>query len=370
MRITIDASRANRPQKTGVEWYSYHLIEELKKITADDGNEWLLYTNDPLDVVLKKAPTNWQEAILHWPPKYLWTQIRLWWELISNPPDVLFVPAHTIPLLPIRKQTKVVVTVHDVGFHRFPELYKPIQRAYHELTMWRIKQRANVIMTISEFSKQEIIECYNIDPQRIVVAPLGYDEQKYKPQTIDSQLLVKYKIAQPYILYTGRIERKKNILNLLEAFKILHERQPQVQLVLVGAPGNAIEPMNEFIVNNKLMNAIHYLGYVSADELPVLVAGAAVYSFVTLYEGFGIPIVEAMASGVPVVTSDMNPHHEVAGAAALLVDPHNPQVIAEALAQIITQPELAERLKIAGLAQSQRYKWSQTAATTLAVLKN
>ena len=123
MKIGIDASRANRQNKTGVEWYSYHLIQEMKKITPAD-TQVVLYTGEKLTGGLEDCPSNFSQKVLKWPPKYLWTQIRLCWELFFNAPDVLFVPAHTIPFWPIRKKTKVYVTVHDVGFARSPKLYK------------------------------------------------------------------------------------------------------------------------------------------------------------------------------------------------------------------------------------------------------
>jgi len=220
MIIGIDASRANKSNKTGTEWYSWHIIEELKKIVKTD-DKFLLYTNSPLTGDLAQCPENFIEKDLHWLPKYLWTQIRLWWELWRNPPDVLLVPAHTIPFLPLPKKIKVAVNVHDVGFKRSPELYKPIQIWYHDLTMRRIKQRADVIITISEFSKKEIIELYQIQPEKIQVVYLGFDPDKFIPAaTGNAEVLKKYNITKPYLLYVGRLEKKKNIASMIAAFAL------------------------------------------------------------------------------------------------------------------------------------------------------
>jgi glycosyltransferase involved in cell wall biosynthesis len=369
MRIAIDASRANKQHKTGTEWYSYHVIEELKKITTPD-DQFLLYTNNSLTGGLEQVPTGWQERVLAWPPKYLWTQIRLWWELIVSPPDVLFVPAHTIPLLPIPKRVKIVATVHDVGFKRFPELYKPIQIWYHDLTMRRIRQRADTIITISEFSKQEIIECYHIAHNRIVVIPLGYNPELYQPTTTGSeQILEKYKIRKPYLLYVGRLEKKKNIGNLIASFALAKAQHPDLQLVLVGSAGNEFELVQETIRSQRLESEIIITGYVPQAEMPALISGATAFMFITLYEGFGLPIIEALACGVPVVASDQYPHREVGGDIAHYVDPRNPEAVAAVIDTICAQSELEEPERQKRIAQAQKFLWSQTAAKILAVLR-
>ena len=367
MLIGIDASCANKPNKTGTEWYSWQLIEELKKMTSldviarepqgDRGNpvaierdshvslrpdqddntlRFLLYTNTKLIGELGQMPnSNWQEKVLAWPPKYLWTQIRLWWELLLNPPDVLLVPAHTIPLLPIRKKIKIIVNVHDVGFRRSPELYKPLQLWYHDLTMRRIKNRADIIITISEFSKHEIIELYDVKSEKIKVVYLGIDVDKFHPHNViarepqgdrgnpvdierdphaplrsardDGNILKKYNITQPYLLYVGRLEKKKNIGNIVLAFALVKEKMPELKLVMAGSAGNQFEETKKIIATDRLENEVVITGYVDSQDLPLLYSQAEIFLFPTLYEGFGLPILEAMASGTPVITSDFAP---------------------------------------------------------------
>ena len=166
MKIGIDASRANKPKKTGVEWYSYHLIEEFKKI--DKENRFFLYTNKPLTGQLAVCPDNFKETVLNWPIPRSWTLGRLSLEMKfgKNKPDVLFVPAHTIPLLNPKKS---VVTVHDIGFEHFPEVYNWADKLYHKFTIQFIKRFATKIITISEFSKNDLIDTYKIAPEKIKV---------------------------------------------------------------------------------------------------------------------------------------------------------------------------------------------------------
>ncbi len=381
MKIGIDASRANKPNKTGTEWYSYHIIEELKKIVNPD-DRVLLYTNSVLTGGLENLPTNFIEKDLAWPPKYLWTQIRLWWELIVSPPDVLLVPAHTIPFLPLPKKIKVCVNVHDVGFKRSPELYKPIQVWYHDLTMRRIKQRADVIITISEFSKKEIIELYQVPENKIKVVYLGFDAEKYHrpsvilneaernegsqvlprdPSQAQDDVLKKYNIKQPYLLYVGRLEKKKNIANMIAAFALAKEEQHDLQLVLAGSSGHLFDEIKKIITDNKLENEVIITGYVDQEDLPQLYSSAEIFLFPTLYEGFGLPILEGMASGVPVITSNFAPHTEVGGDAAYYADAYSPESLADGIIKILTDVELKQSLIAKGLARVKEFSWRQTA---------
>ncbi|OGY43205.1 MAG: hypothetical protein A3B89_00940 [Candidatus Buchananbacteria bacterium RIFCSPHIGHO2_02_FULL_40_13] len=374
MTIGLDASRANRPNKTGVEWYSYYLIQELKKITPDD-IDVILYTNGKLTGGLENCPKNFTEKKLSWPclpagrRQYLWTQIRLWWELIIKPPDVLFVPAHTIPFLPIRKKTKVYVTVHDVGFKRYPKLYKKIQFYYHELTMKRLRNRADKIITISDFSKQEIIDLYRVKPAKIVVIPLGYDQDSYNDKVLaDQNILNKYNITQPYLLYLGRLERKKNIGNMIKALAYIKVAKSELKLVLAGNSGNEYENIKKIIIDNKLEKEVLLPGYIAEADLPAVIKMAEIFLFPTLYEGFGLPILQALAIGTPVVTSDLKPHKEVAGGAAALADPKNPVSIAQQINKILKDREFATELKNQGLKRASEFSWAKTAATTLLII--
>jgi glycosyltransferase involved in cell wall biosynthesis len=205
MLIGLDASRANKKIKTGVEWYSYHLIEEFKKI--DPTNQYFLYTNEPLDSVLGRCPANFQEKLLPWLPIRFWTLIRLSFEMKfgKNIPDVLFVPAHTIPLL---NPKKTVVTVHDIGFERFPEAYNWPAKIYHRISIQFIKRFATKIITVSEFSKRELVDVYRIPPEKIAVVYNGYDErfnERLSEEKINA-VKNKFNLTEPFFFFVGRLE--------------------------------------------------------------------------------------------------------------------------------------------------------------------
>lgn len=369
MIIAIDASRANKDNKTGTEWYSYYIIQELKKIIPPS-ERVILYTNKKLKGDLGVMPSGWREKVLNWPPRYLWTQIRMWWELLVNPPDILFVPAHTIPFLPIKKKIRVAVTVHDVGFKRFPKLYKKIQYWYHDLTMRKIRRRADQIITISNFSRREIIDLYRVKPEKIFVTYLGYDQNKFKPRSVNQEILNQYQISQPYLLYVGRLEKKKNVGNLIKAFASVKAQHPDLELVLAGGGGNYFVQVKAIIDQFKLTKEIVLTGYLPEKDLPEIFSAATVFLFPTLYEGFGLPIIQAQASGVPVITANFDPQKEVAGGAAILVDPRQPAEIAQAIDQLLTDQNFKNEIIKKGLSRAQDFSWTKTAGEVWTVLSN
>ena len=240
--IGIDASRANKIEKTGTEWYSYYLIQELKKIIPDSVRV-ILYSKKPLRGNLAKLPKNWQAKTLPWPPVFLWTQIRMSLQMLKfwSRPDVLFVPAHTIPVI---HPKKTVLVAHDIGFEKKAELYgdkdigydnnflrkflKFLVRTvtwgeygtteldYHRWSMRFAIKHATQIITVSNFSKKEIVEHYKLPEKRITVVHNAFAKNKYSPikdKTLEhyQDVLKKYKIKQPYLLFIGRKEYKKNM---------------------------------------------------------------------------------------------------------------------------------------------------------------
>lgn len=375
MIIGIDASRANKIYKTGTEWYSYHLIQELKKIT-DPTDQVILYSPEALTGGLEVLPTNWKSKVLSWPPERLWTQIRLSWEMLFNPPDLLFVSAHVIPSICPKK---VVTTCHDVGFLRLPNLYSRIELAYHRFALRRAFRSAQKIIAVSEFTKKELIELAGADSRRIAVVHNGYDKNRYRPvedKRAVEKILKKYNLEKPYILYIGRLELKKNTPGLVQAFGILQHssrfmaHDPQLKLVLIGQPGFGFEKVTRAVIENNLHNEVIMPGWIDEADLPYLLAGAKIFVFPSFYEGFGIPILEAMACGTPVVASGIPALREVAGEAAYFVDPGEPEEIASGVARVLADNSLREEFKIRGLAQVKKFSWEKCARETWQILRN
>jgi len=397
MLLLIDASRANNEQKTGVEWYAYFVIQELKKIAPPE-IKVILYTREPLKGDLAILPPNWEERILRWPPRRLWTQIRLSWEMwrmkyVTKEELVLFVPAHVLPLVCPKK---VITTIHDLGGLRFPAGYSWFERWYARFATRFALKRA-VILTPSEFVKEDL---RNYGDGKITVVPNGYDNVLFRQienQAEIQAVLKKYNIHQPYFLSISRLEEKKNTVGIVEAFGIFMERfrhdiarersdrsnlihegdcfaslavssdesnftmTETYALILLGKPGYGYDKVQKTIEHSKFKNDIILPGWVETADVPYLMAGAIAFIFPSFYEGFGIPILEAMACGVPVITSNRSALPEVAGNAALLVNPYKPGEIAEAMKQLVSSPGLRQELIKRGLERVKGYSWEKTA---------
>jgi len=363
MLIGIDASRANRAQKTGVEWYSYRLIEELKKIIPQT-ERVVLYSDEPLVGNLAIMPGNWSQKIiksLRSPNSkrvWLWTQLGLSLEMIFSWPDVLFVPSHAMPLF---HPGKTVITLHDIGFLKFPAAYKPLARLYHRFSSWFASRFAWKIITPSEFTKKEIIEIYKIKSEKIFVTHLAPSLDFSKDSVSDG-------ILKPYFLFVGRVEEKKNILGLLRAFEIFSEnREIKYNLVFVGMPGFGFEKLEEKIKNSNVKERIKITGFIKDEELPALYRNAEAFVLPSFYEGFGIPVLEAFSCGAPVICANTSSLPEIVGKGAILVDPKNPEEIAKSMEKVLnleTRKELIER----GFVRVKEFSWQKTAQKTWEVL--
>lgn len=381
MNIGIDASRANKPKKTGTEWYSYHLIQWFKKL--DNSNHYFLYTNVPLKSGLENCPENFTEKVLSWPPGRLWTQFRLSWEMLvtrlrdllykivrdkkKQSIDRLFVSAHVIPLIHPKDTT---VTIHDIGFERFPKIYPWYDIVYHKWAVRWAKFRAKKIITISEFSKKELIDVFKIKPEKIHVIYNGYDKKNYRlyeKSKID-QVKSQYNLTKPYLIFIGRLEEKKNTSFLIECFAEFKKKFPEYNLVLIGRKGYGFDKVEENIKKYGLENDVIFPGWIETNDLTKILAGARAMIFPSNYEGFGIPVIEAMACGTPVICSNTTSLPEVAGDAAILVDPKNKEQIVEAMKKIVADENLRQNLVEKGLENVKRFSWEKCAQETLDVI--
>lgn len=388
MIIGIDASRANKENKTGTEWYAYNVLQELKRIIPPE-DKVILYSKNELKGDLAILPNNFSNKILKWPPRFLWTQLRLSWEVFFYRPDVLFIPAHTIPLL---SPKKTVTTLHDVGFEEFHELYSrnPIGPdnkllnfifgvAFLILTLGRYKnneleyhrwsarlalKKAKRVITISDFSVNEIKKHFKVDNDKLVNVYNSYNTiyRKIDNESEIKNVLDVHSIKDDFFLYIGRLEEKKNTPRLIEAFSIFKkENKSDIKLVLVGTHGYGYDRVKNNIKKFGLENDVIELGWVENSDLPYLVNAAKVFCFPSLYEGFGMPIIEAMVCGTPVITSDFGAMKEVAQDAALLVDSYNPKELASGMSSIYLDKDLSEKLVKKGYERVKNFSWKKTA---------
>ncbi|MDO8592326.1 MAG: glycosyltransferase family 1 protein [bacterium] len=400
MTIGLDASRANRKFRGGTEWYSFHLIKELAKL--DSANQYVLYCDRPLTEELAGAISghaNFKVKILNWLLPNFWTQMRLSWEMLFHPPDRLFVPAHTLPVIHPKKS---VVTIHDIGFERERELYssdqigpagglkgKTIDTAaklltrgkfssnilgYHSWSARYALKNAKKIIAVSEFTKREMLEVYGAEQAKISVIHNGFDNYNYQPiadRRRISQVLGKYGVSAPYIFYVGRLEKKKNTARLIHAFSLMRERNKSLKhrLVLVGNAGLGFDEVKYMIEEFDLNNEVIITGWVPEEDLPYLYNGASLFVFPSLYEGFGIPLLEAMACGAPIVASNIPALTEVAGDAAMFFNPHDNNDMAEKMARVLLDKNLAAGLIARGRERTKNFSLKKCARETLALLE-
>lgn len=359
VKIGLEATRADKKFKTGTEWYAWHLLQQFKKINKR--NNFNVYYNQHLAGDLMDAPDNFCFKKLTWPFSKFWTHLRLGWELVLHPVDKFFASN----AVPIMGRGEFTVTIHDLGFLKNPELYHPLERIYQKWSHNLAIRRSSKIITISEATKQDIIKYYPRAKDKIKVIYLGWDSSDFRPMSGDEQDEFKedHDYAEDYILYTGRIETKKNIQNLIRAYRKGNFHWP---LMLAGRPGNfGYEEIQQMIKNYDVKDDIILLGYVSQKNYPKLMASAKMLVFPSKFEGFGLPILEAMACGVPVVCSDMSVLHEVAGEAAIYFDPDNPEDIKNKIQQVIDEPRLREIIVNKGLDRAQQFSWEKCAKETL-----
>jgi glycosyltransferase involved in cell wall biosynthesis len=362
MHIGIDASRAARPVRTGLEGYSFHLIRAL--VRQPRPHRYTLYTPSPLPPDLLAGP---HVAVRLLPFPRLWTHGRLAWEMARRPPDLLFVPAHVLPVV---RPARSVVTVHDLGYLYYPRAHPPLRWLYLYLGTGFNCRAATLLIADSESTRQDLIRHYRVPADRIRVVPLGCDPI-YRPLPPDQARAVaaRYGLTGPFFLFIGSLHPRKNIGLLLRAFALFRATGRPHHLALAGAPGYQAGQFQTAARRLGLGESVHFLGYVPAEDLPALLNAAVALVFPSLYEGFGLPVLEAMAVGTPVLAARTSSLPEVVGPAGLLLDPHDPAAWAEAMARIADDAGLHADLRARGLARARQFSWERCAAETLAVLE-
>ncbi len=275
---------------------------------------------------------------------------------------VLWSPGGSGPLR-VRKQ---VLTIHDLAMLEHPAWYSRRFVAFYRRLLPRLARRVARIITVSEFSRGRIIRLLGVDPDRISVIPLGVDSTFAAPprERIEA-VRARHRLDRPYVFALGASSSRKNHATLLRAWELLGRRAGDVELIIAGPSGLAFSdsPGSPTLPAN-----VRHLGTVPDEDLPALYAGARAFAYPSLYEGFGLPLLEAMACGTPVLTSDRTAMPETAGEAALLIDPHDSQALADGLERLLTDEPLRARLQAAGLSRAAAYTWERAADLTWQVL--
>lgn len=350
--------------------------------------------------IIKSPYDNFEGKILKWPFHFFWTQLRLSWEMLIKSPDVLFIPAHTLPFIHPKKS---LITIHDIAFERERWMYSheklgPESNSWHKILNLLVKfftfgkyganildyhswsarfalLNARKVITVSHFSKKDIINQFKINPSKIKVIYNGYNRGIYKPIEDNKKVaetLESYGIAPPYLLYIGRLEKKKNTPALVEAYAVMKEENKHIKhkLVLVGDASHGYDEVKYVIREYNLDDDVIITGWVPELDMPYLYSAAAAFIFPSLYEGFGIPLLQAMACGIPVAASQTTSIPEIAGGAAVYFNPKSVKSIADAMAKIINQAGLREYLIKKGLVRAANFSWEKCANETLEEIYN
>ncbi len=366
--IGVDASRSFHPAPTGTENYAHHLLHHLLSLDAATAYHWRLYVSEP------PTPYPWLQpdhvALCVLPRKRMWTHRALAHEVRRHPPAVLFVPAHVLPFTWRRSALPpAVMTIHDLGYEYFPDAHGRRQRLYLRLTTRYAVARAQRLICISAASAQDLTHLYGAPAQRLDVVHEGCLPMAHLEPAIAAQYRTALGISRPYALFLSTLQPRKNVERLIHSYTHLWQSHNlDWDLVLAGKPGWLSQPILAAARDSPARHAIHIPGYVNHEQASALYAGARFFCYPSLHEGFGLPVLEAHAAGVPVMTSHNSALPEIAGDAALLVDPENEEEIAQAMLRLSQDEQLRAELVTKGYRNLSRFSWAKAARETLAVL--
>lgn len=373
MNIALVGYEANIKNRVGSNQYAFELIKAIYQL--DKKNQYTVFLQSLPLPDLPKQRKNWQYQVVG--PRRLWNIFGLPRALFQQKPrpDLVFNPGHYCPLI---SPAPLIISIMDLGYMRFPQHFtKPI---YWKLRFWTglsIK-RARHIFAISESTKSDIItyytsrrrcliKYYRFHPKKITVTYLGYDRKRFsnqQPATSIQRVKRKYKIEGDYLLFLSTLKPNKNIEGLLEAFKLLEDRQ--LNLVIAGRKGWLFDSIFAKVKELGLEDKVIFTGFVDEDDVPALMKGARVFVMPSFWEGFGIPVVNAMACGTPVVVSNAGSLPEIAGKAGMVVNPSQPREIARGIEKAIkNRDDLIKK----GLRQAEKFSWQECAKRTIRTLE-
>ena len=397
MKIAININELTLKQETGVKVYTREIVKALGQV--DKKNEYILYANcrdgdlsrlcnknainsdainsdainsDAINSdAINRVSTNKNfklkiaKSVLPF-----WTYTKLSQEIKKDKPDVLFMPIQSAPFFKKPKNIKLVITIHDLAFLLFPEHFTFKDRFLLNFHTKRAVQMADKIIAPSEATKKDLIKFYGVDEDKIEVIYHGIKNHELGIMNYE------LKINNPYILFVGTIQPRKNIVKLIEAFEILKTSPNpslsggELKLIIVGGKGWMADEIYQKAKKSKFSDEIIFKGKVSDNELANLYKNASILVLPSLYEGFGLPVLEAMSYGVPCVVSDNSSLREIAGDSALLIDAYNSNDMAEKMGALLNDEELREDLSRRGIENVKKFSWIKAAEKTLLVLSS
>ncbi len=371
MRICIDTSPAVH-RRAGLGRYAQELLAAL--LVADTDNEYVAFYHRPRDAQIEPPLDRVPHLTSNLGTKP-WRFAALFAQSLRIPQDRMFPGIDlfhaTDHLLPRLSRVRTVFTLHDLIFRLYPETHKPLNRWFLTLVMPRFLKAADAVIAVSEHTKRDAVRFYGLDEAKIHVIYEGVDA-RFRPASAEAMARVRRDHGLPpqFILSLGTIEPRKNLTSLLEAYHGLRVRGSEARLVIVGQKGWLYEGFFRRLHELGLENEVVFTGFVPDADLPALYSAAELFVFPSLYEGFGLPVLEALACGAPVVTSNRSSLPEVAGDAALLVDPTSVADLQATMTTVLESQDVRADLKARGPRQAARFSWDKAARETLALYQS
>ena len=367
MRIAFDGTTLT-PGRTGVGYYTEHLLQHLAREVESTGDEIVVVSNKPIDTQ-RPLPAHVRVHEGHrFPVRIGWMQMRAQRALGAVRPDV----AHfTNGMMPIGSPVSTIVTIHDMSLRLYPQCHPTRRLLLNRPLMHLAIRQAASIVTVSDSARRDLLRLHGIAADRVSVVHEAASPAFHAitDSTRLDRIRSKYGLPPRFVLYVGTIEPRKNLPRLVEAFARARRRGIPHHLVCVGPYGWSSRDLSRCIDRHGMSDAVHFTGYAPFEDLPVIYNLGELFVFPSLYEGFGLPVVEAMASGVPVITSNTSSLGEIAADAAVTVDPTSTEAIADALVRVATDAALRRELSDRGLRRAEAFSWTRTAKEMLAVYR-
>ncbi|MEF2639472.1 MAG: glycosyltransferase family 1 protein [Lachnospiraceae bacterium] len=377
MKVSFDAQLLLEAQKTGIGWMADRLLREMRRIDPKMDlqlNYFQLrdYKNGTPEAMKEYLDLGFREKRAF----CSYSLYKMLWNWIPYPYSSFFGKDSDISFffnyyIPPGVKGKPVTVFHDMGYKAFPETVRKRTMMMLNANMEKACRRAEKIITVSQFTKDETNKYLGVDPDRMVVMHLGVNHEVFRPgcpkERIDA-VRAKYHLPEEYLLYLGTLEPRKNIVRMINAYAKAQAEEPSVPvLVLAGRKGWMYDEIFARVKELKLEEKIIFTGYIDADEPPVLLNGALAFLFPSLYEGFGIPPLEAMACGTPVLTANAASLPEVVGTAGILADPYSEDEIADGILKLCRDRALREKLSKDGIERAAGFTWEKGAEILLDV---
>lgn len=371
MNIGFDASRAFAKEATGTENYSFQLLREM--LSIDTVNKYYVYTRIPREKIKFNFSQNVEVVFIDRP--FLWTQIGLASRTFQDPLDVLFVPAHTLPLIR-RPGLPTVMTVHDLGAEYLPASHQLKQQLYLKFITKYQLQTASHLVAVSEATKKDLMIKTKVKSKDVSVIYEGVNFSSQNPVSLEAaeQTLRKFTLKRhEYFLFVGTIQPRKNLIRLIEAFSIFlienDSADQNFKLVIAGKEGWDFKDILDLPKQLGIEKMVKFVGRVDDDELATLYKNALALTYPSLFEGFGLPILESFFFGTPVITSNRSSMPEIAGKGAVLVNPEEVNAIMKAMQTIYKDKQTRLQLISHGKEQLKKFSWVEAAKATIKVLE-